>query len=374
MADLQAITMPKWGLAMEEGTVVAWLAEEGAAVEQGQEILEIETTKITNVFESPAAGTLIRRVVAEGDTLPVGALLGLVGPLDGAGVAESEIEAFVADFQESFATAAAEEAAAAPEPELVEAGGRQINLLRMGEGAGPPLVLVHGFGGDLNSWMFNQAVLAETRTVIALDLPGHGRSSKDVGSGEMGVLVGAVLDLLDSLGLESVHLAGHSMGGALSVALALKRLERVESLTLIGPGGMGPEINMDYIGGFVTASRRKELKALLALLVGDPALISRDMVEEVLKYKRLDGVEAALGAIAGQLFAGGRQGTFEAEELAAVGAPVQVIWGLEDKILPARQADALPPTFQVHRLEGIGHMPHMEAANEVNRLIADFVG
>ena len=75
-AEIQAITMPKWGLAMEEGKVVAWETGEGEAVAAGQEILEIETTKITNVFESPASGLLRRCVVQEGDTVPVGALLG----------------------------------------------------------------------------------------------------------------------------------------------------------------------------------------------------------------------------------------------------------------------------------------------------------
>ena len=60
MSDsIQAITMPKWGLAMEEGMVVAWLADVGSSVEAGQDLLEIETTKITNVYEAPVAGRAI---------------------------------------------------------------------------------------------------------------------------------------------------------------------------------------------------------------------------------------------------------------------------------------------------------------------------
>ena len=77
--------MPKWGLAMQEGMVAKWLVEEGARSTRGDEILDIETSKIANVFESPVAGPLRRRLVGEGETVPVGALLGVVADSCGAG-------------------------------------------------------------------------------------------------------------------------------------------------------------------------------------------------------------------------------------------------------------------------------------------------
>ena len=78
MSSIKPITMPKWGLAMEEGALARWAVEEGAEIAAGQEIMDIETTKIANVFESPVAGVLRKKVVAEGETVPVGALLGVV--------------------------------------------------------------------------------------------------------------------------------------------------------------------------------------------------------------------------------------------------------------------------------------------------------
>ncbi|MBC6417097.1 MAG: biotin/lipoyl-binding protein, partial [Rhodospirillales bacterium] len=69
MSDIRPIVMPKWGLAMIEGTVVEWQVEEGAEVAAGQDIMEIETSKITNVFESPVEGPLRKIVVANGETV-----------------------------------------------------------------------------------------------------------------------------------------------------------------------------------------------------------------------------------------------------------------------------------------------------------------
>ncbi len=376
--ELQAITMPKWGLAMDEGMVVDWHVEEGARLGPGDEIVDIETTKITNALESPAGGILCRRLVAEGQTVPVGALLGVIaaGATEAAEIdaGTAEIDAFIARFEAAFAVAVAEAATeTASAPEIIEAAGWRLNYLRAGDGAGSsetaPIVLVHGFGGDLNTWLFNQPDLAETHAVYALDLPGHGRSGKDVGAGGLTALSGALGAFLDALGIGRAHLVGHSLGAAVALDLALGRPAAVASLTLIAPAGLGPEIDGAYIDGFIAAGRRKDMKAVLQMLFADPQTVGRDMVEEVLKYKRLDGVEAALRGIAGTVFPGGRQRTVLAERLSELAQPVQVIWGREDRILPPAQAEGLPANVAVATIEGAGHMPQMEAAAEVNRLI-----
>jgi len=82
MSEIQPVVMPKWGLAMEEGALTSWLVQNGAQIEKGQEIAEIETSKIANVFESPASGTLRRLMAKEGDVLPVGGLLAVLAPSD----------------------------------------------------------------------------------------------------------------------------------------------------------------------------------------------------------------------------------------------------------------------------------------------------
>ena len=112
MSDIYPIAVPKWGIEMVEGTIAGWLKAVGDAVSSGEEVFEMESDKIVNVWESPVDGVLRRQLAEEGDTRPVGALLGVIA---GASVDDAAIDAFIADFS------GAEEPAAAPEPAVAAA-------------------------------------------------------------------------------------------------------------------------------------------------------------------------------------------------------------------------------------------------------------
>jgi pyruvate dehydrogenase E2 component (dihydrolipoamide acetyltransferase) len=370
-ASLSAITMPKWGLTMTEGKVVRWSQRQGDSFAPGDELLEIETSKITNVVEAETSGTLARIVAPEGTTLPIGALLAVVAPAD---AQAAEIDTFISQFVVAEPAEDTTEQPAGPKTGELEIAGKRLRYLELGSAAGVPIVFLHGFGADLNSWMFNQPVLAETYRTVALDLPGHGGSTKQIEAGDLATLTGVVEAALTALGIERMHLVGHSMGGALVATFAARHPGNVATLTLIAPAGLGAEINAAFIEGFARASRRKDSAEVLQMLVHDPALVSRTMVEDVLRYKRLDGVTVALETIAHAWFPGGHQAVNIVADVIAFKQPVQVIWGRDDRIIPVKHADVAATRAQVHILDQAGHLPHMEKTGDVNRLIRRIAG
>jgi pyruvate dehydrogenase E2 component (dihydrolipoamide acetyltransferase) len=367
MSDIQPIVMPKWGLAMEEGALTSWLVENGSEIEKGQEIAEIETSKLANVFESPASGTLRRLIAKEGDVLPVGALLAVLAP---PAVPDADIDSFVAGFVVA-APADAEAAGAAVERKL-DRGGRTLVFKAAGlQNEATPVVLIHGFGGDSDNWLFNIDELAKSRPVYAVDLPGHGKSSKTLATGNLGELAQAVSDLIDETQAAKAHLVGHSLGGAVAFQILRDRPERVASVAGVAPIGFDDRVNANFIEGFIAAQKRKDVKAALGLLLSDPDLISSQMIEGVLRFKRIEGAKEALRAIADKNLPSGRQ-TASFRDLVQEGrVPVMIIWGERDAILNPAAAQGLPSSVEVVRVENAGHMPHMEAASTVNSKLAE---
>ncbi len=113
-----------------------------------------------------------------------------------------------------------------------------IRLAYMDEGKGSEtIIMIHGLGSYAPAWKKNLPELSKQYRVIAIDLPGYGKSSKDPHSGLMTFYAGVIADFIETLKLGPVNLAGHSMGGQISMILALERPELVKRLILVDPAG-----------------------------------------------------------------------------------------------------------------------------------------
>lgn len=360
MSKIEAVTVPKWGMTMTEGTIVTWLVQEGDVISKGDEIVEIETSKLTNVVESIAAGTLRRIVLSEGVTAPVGALAAVVAD---PAATEEELEAFIASYAARAGTGG--EDADVPTARKVEVDGAAVNFLSLGADEGPVAILLHGFGGDLGTWMFNQDDLAAELRTVAIDLPGHGGSAPTRNTDAFAGAVAAVLGVIETLGADRVHLVGHSFGGGVAAAVARALGDRAATVSLIAPIGLGPQMAGDFLTDFIAADRRRPLQKVLERLVADPGKITAEMVEGTLSFKRLEEVPEALMQIAAAIADGNRQRRDIRGDLAALRCPVQLIWGAQDQILP--DPSEAPGAARLVTLEGVGHMPQMEASGSVNR-------
>jgi pimeloyl-ACP methyl ester carboxylesterase len=238
-------------------------------------------------------------------------------------------------------------------------------------GEGPPALLLHGFGSDHLLWLANQQAIATVATVSALDLPGHGESSMDVGDGTIVALSAKLAAFLDRMGRRKLHLIGHSLGGGVALALAASRPDLVASLVLIAAAGLGRSVDEQFLASFSRLTTPEAAMALMRRLVVRPRLINNHMVARLLDHLQRPGAREALARIGDGL---ARSEEALARAAASVGAaPRLVIWGEEDAISPPSQKRLIEFGGETMLVKEAGHLPHVEAPRSVNERIREFL-
>jgi pyruvate dehydrogenase E2 component (dihydrolipoamide acetyltransferase) len=233
-------------------------------------------------------------------------------------------------------------------------------------GEGIPLVLLHGFAGSHRAWVPIIGHIGDRHT-IAFDLPGHG-ASLDVAHGSAAVAANAVLGALTARGVRRFHLAGHSMGGA-AAAIAAMKGRGAQSLTLLAPGGFGPEINHRLLRRYAAATAEDEVALLLEQFFGWSSPVPVSLAKETAQARTTAGATAALQRIVETFFDGAHQRELRLDELGQLDMPIKVLWGTQDRVLPTRQAHKLPGRIAVHVFEEVGHMLPYEIPEEAARLM-----
>jgi len=249
-------------------------------------------------------------------------------------------------------------------------------------GSGPPLLLVHGLGGRWATWIANIPALGEHYRVIAVDLPGFGGSEPlPVGAG-FTAYVDVLEGLLDELGVPSVAVFGHSLGGLVSLTLAGTAPERVRCLVLVSGGG-APLTRLRLVAIqsifrvlrlLFTApwarwllTRPTVSRTLLRPAVHDPRSIPDALIQVMVPSSITPGFLDAI-----RLGGAGLRSL----DLAAVTAPALLVWGREDRILPLATAQELLaelPAACLVAIDRVGHCAMFEAPEEFERLAEDFL-
>ncbi|MCD0453011.1 alpha/beta fold hydrolase [Actinocorallia sp. API 0066] len=274
---------------------------------------------------------------------------------------------------------------------LIDVGGRKIFVAETGEG--PPVLLLHGGGpgaSGVSNYARNIDALAQRFRVLVPDMPGYGRSSKDLDNSDpFGSLAAAIRGLLDALDIERAHLVGNSYGGACALRLALDTPERVGRMVLMGPGGVGttralptPGLQslLSYYGGS-GPSRAKLEKFVREHLVFNAAQVPDAVIDE--RYAASIDPEVVASpplrrpSGPNALRTLWRMDFTRDERLARLPVPTLVLWGAQDKVNRPSGGRALAermPDCDLYVVANTGHWVQFERAALFNRICTDFLG
>jgi pimeloyl-ACP methyl ester carboxylesterase len=262
-------------------------------------------------------------------------------------------------------------AAAGAHSRSVTVGGHRMHYYEMGPSDGPPVVLVHGLGGQAEDWRnLSPFLRGAGYRVYMPDLFGYGRSEKPADfSYSVPDEAAAVVAFMDAMGLKQVDLGGLSMGGWIVQKVAADHPDRIRKLMLFDSAGLSvkPTWNTEL---FMPASAI-ELDQLDALLMPNPPQIPPFVMRDILRISHNDAW-VMRRALASMLT--GRDATDTL--LPQFKMPVLIVWGQVDHIMPVEQGQKmhqLVPQSQIDIVAGCGHLAPIQCADRVGPTVRDFL-
>ena len=255
-------------------------------------------------------------------------------------------------------------------------------------GAGPPVILIHGFGGSMWQWEHQQHALSQHFRVLTLDLPGAGLSDKPEIDYRPDQMLDFFVGFMDAVKIPQATLVGNSMGAGLAIGMALAHPTRVVKLVLIdglpqhvmkkltspsvrraletsAPSWLVSFGNMLF-GGLMTESVLKEI-------VHDPALLTPAVIERSNRNRQRPGLIKPILAV-GENLPLWESGF--ATRIGEITHPTLVIWGEEDRVFPIAVGEELHQTIKGSRFARIstaGHIPQWERPDLVNQELISYI-
>ena len=269
------------------------------------------------------------------------------------------------------------------ETNRLEVAGYPLVYSRGGADDAPVLLMLHGYSGSRDDFNRVASYLVDDFQLIIPDLPGHGATplapEQDVSAV---ATVERINALVDKLGIDRFHVVGHSLGGAYAIQVAITRISRVNSLTLIASAGVYENNPSDVMARInagenpLLVREQSDLARVMALVMAEPPFVPRELhgplyryqSERQANYRRVfQAIEESRDHFTPQTFRSG---------LGFIRAPVLLLWGEKDALFPPVVLDEIQPAFRNAQrvvLPGIGHMPPREAPRLTAQAIAEHV-
>jgi len=264
--------------------------------------------------------------------------------------------------------------------------GQRISYLDQGQG--PPVLLIHGFGGSMWQWEHQQSALATRFRVITPDLPGSGLSDKPDIAYTPDEMLHFLTEFLDALRIPQASLVGNSMGAGLAIGMALDQPDRVSKLVLIS--GLPPRV-MDHLANpsikrALTAGTPSWLVSfgnflfgglmvdrILKEIVYDHTLLTPAVLERSNRNRQRPGLIKPLMTVGDNLPAWEER---YAPRIGTITQPTMILWGEEDRVFPikaGRLLHELIPKSAFTAIPRAGHIPQWEQPEPVNAYLRSFL-
>jgi pimeloyl-ACP methyl ester carboxylesterase len=250
------------------------------------------------------------------------------------------------------------------------------------EPSGPPLVLLHGLSDCYSTWMHLVPELARDRRVLVPDLPGHGLSARPDASYELKWYAHLMARWLESRGLESVDVVGHSFGGGVALMMLPECRRRIRRLILVSSGGLGREItfllrlaSLPYVverfgQPFMGPATR------LGLMAARGVSSQQDGARRSAMNARRGSARAFARTVRDIIDWRGQRRSFLERPPDLALPPIAVLWGDRDAVIPISHARTLAQSMDGVRLtvfDGCGHYPHHQQPEAFVRAVSSFL-
>jgi pimeloyl-ACP methyl ester carboxylesterase len=263
-----------------------------------------------------------------------------------------------------------------------------IRIAYLDVGSGPPVILIHGFGGSMWQWEHQQQALARDFRVLTLDLPGSGLSDKPNIEYRPDQLLDFFVGFMDATQIPEATLVGSSMGAGLAIGMALDHPTRVSKLVLIG--GLPQQILLKLTSPSMKRALESHapswvvslgnwlfgglmIESVLRELVHDPALLTPAVIERSNRNRRRPGLIRPIMAARNAL---PLWETGFATRLTSLSHPTMIIWGEQDRVFPLSVGEELHhtiPRSQLVKIPDAGHLPQWERPDLVNSVLIAYI-